>query len=105
MVISDAYGCTAQSDPFYFDYSGIGQYASGDVTLMPNPTTGVVNIAGDFLYMCEYSVHVFNSLGKEISSSFNAASIDLSPFHNGLYIVVIKTDAGVVITNKVILNK
>ncbi len=70
----------------------VPEVSINDVRLYPNPTNGILNIEGG----SEMTISVMNMLGQiilETTASGNA-TIDLSGFESGIYMVRIKTDDG-----------
>ena len=73
------------------------------ITLYPNPTNSEVNISSENIIN---SVEIFNSLGQRVYYSvvnYNTKTIDISSFVNGVYILGINTENGV-IRKKIIKN-
>ena len=75
---------------YYFgeacDFSTVDEY-NKSFNIYPNPTTGLLNIDGDFNE--ETSVRIFNNIGQVVLSleTFNDFTIDLSDLQKGLYFV------------------
>jgi photosystem II stability/assembly factor-like uncharacterized protein len=79
----------------YSSTTGINDPVSKEITIYPNPTSGIVILSTTTSQSAISSVSVFNSIGKEVlSPQFSAASseaiIDLSSQPKGLYILLIK---------------
>ncbi|MDD3725456.1 MAG: T9SS type A sorting domain-containing protein [Bacteroidales bacterium] len=73
------------------------------ITLYPNPTNSEVNISSENIIN---SIEIFNSLGQRVYQSVVNSTekvIDISTFVNGVYILGVKTDNGV-IRKKIIKN-
>ncbi len=73
------------------------------ITIYPNPTNSEVNISSENFIN---SVEIFNSLGQRVYYSVvnsNTKTIDISSFSNGVYILRVITDNGV-IRKKIIKN-
>ena len=86
------------SDGVFLTYENNCEYAveeviTSNVRLYPNPTNGIFNIEGNG----EMTISVINMLGQTIlvSDAINNATIDLSGFGSGIYIVRIETANGV----------
>ena len=60
-----------------------------DVTIYPNPTSGIVNFSDHVQH-----VDVYNNMGHNVLSADNATSIDMSNLRKGLYIIRLTTDQG-----------
>ena len=75
---------------YYFgeacDFSTVDEY-NKSFNIYPNPTTGLLNIDGDFNE--ETSLRIFNNIGQVVLSleTFNDLTIDLSDLQKGLYFV------------------
>ena len=66
------------------------------ITIYPNPTSSEVNISSENIIN---SIEIFNSLGQRVYYSVvNSIEkvIDISSFTNGVYILGVKTDNGVI---------
>lgn len=68
-----------------------------DLNIYPNPTTSVLNIAGDLGILANASFKVYDMLGKEVKSqnltfSSDNTSIDVSTLKEGVYMLVISKD-------------
>ena len=73
------------------------------ITLYPNPTKSEVNISSENIIN---SIEIFNSLGQRVYYSVvnsNTKTIDISSFVNGVYILGVNTENGV-IRKKIIKN-
>jgi len=73
------------------------------ITLYPNPTNSEVNISSENIIN---SIEIFNSLGQRVYQSvvnFKEKVIDISSFVNGVYILGVNTENGV-IRKKIIKN-
>ena len=73
------------------------------ITLYPNPSNSEVNISSENIIN---SIEIFNSLGQRVYQSVvnsNTKTIDISSFTNGVYILGVNTENGV-IRKKIIKN-
>ena len=73
------------------------------ITIYPNPTNSEVNISSQNIIN---SIEIFNSLGQRVYQSVvnsNTKTIDISSFSNGVYILGVNTENGV-IRKKIIKN-
>jgi len=63
---------------------------TGNITIYPNPTNGIVNIA------CQTNeqIMLLNSIGQRLRTYDSGEIIDLSLFDNGLYLIQIADDRG-----------
>ncbi|MDD3152595.1 MAG: T9SS type A sorting domain-containing protein, partial [Bacteroidales bacterium] len=87
--------------------TGVEDYNSLNVNIYPNPTTGEVNIAANANIK---SISVYNSVGALVetmctSSPQNAATIDLSRYSAGIYMLTITTEEGVSVIKKVVVAR
>lgn len=87
---------------------GLEENSWVDVQFSPNPTTGIVNITGEYAAQGSYTLNVTDLTGKQIfTADLNGTSInqllDLSGLVNGIYLVHIKGEQGVY-TEKVLLR-
>lgn len=83
---------------------GIKTNVLSEVSLFPNPTTGILNINA---IEANSSVEVFNVIGDKVYSNSllkGTNSIDLSGLANGAYFVKLNSN-GQIITKKVVLSK
>ena len=75
------------------EHTAVAEVSENNVSLYPNPTNGILNIEGNG----EMTISVMNTLGQkvlEIAATDNA-TIDLSGFGSGIYMVRIETGTGV----------
>lgn len=83
---------------------------SKNVTIVPNPTSGLINIAVILANKENLTISVSNTLGQEvISNKYNAItndliSLDLSNFNNGVYFVTVSNGKDKMV-QRLILNK
>ena len=98
-------GCTSpMSDPFL--YVGVEEKIGAEnVTVFPNPTTGIVYIRISGRQTSVFDTEIFNTLGKSVFSSKNQAAIDLSGLAGGIYYLCLRTDRSEYVTKKLILIK
>ncbi len=80
--------------------TGVDVIDNNSVSLYPNPTTGIVNIANAE----NNTVVVYNMIGQVVISVENTQSIDMSAFENGTYIVKVVSE-NETITKKINLIK
>lgn len=79
---------------------GNGEFSNSasDVTVYPNPTTGILNFSSKSEVQ---NVSVFDLSGRKISE-FNSSQINISALPKGIYLVKISTKDGKTITKKVV---
>ena len=71
----------------------VGENSAANVTLYPNPTTGIVNVKADKMQ----KITIVNAIGQVVmtqSVDNDEAMIDMSAFENGMYLVNITTESG-----------
>lgn len=108
--ITDANGCA-----FYYSNDitftmgtniGISSYENNkNLTVYPNPTTGIITIDSDLLKKGEFEVAVYDVYGKLLLKNKNNLSIDLSTLDNGIYFVSISSESLGTINKKINLIK
>lgn len=85
--------CTALSDCYIYNYVGINPNQSKNISVYPNPTTGIIKLAGN---KKPFSVIISDITGKTIyASEFTTTDreliIDISNQPNGVYFINIQT--------------
>ena len=91
--------------------TGIASYDGSDLTLYPNPTTGVVNV--QFTMNNEQfgdgEIQVFDVYGRRLSvvetgraPSLQTVQIDLSNYATGIYLIKLVNNGRVMVTGKVV---
>ena len=86
-VVTNLNNCKTESDPFDYVKTGYNDLKVLSVIIYPNPTTGQINIEGDYNYL---EIRVYNSLGDlVIKQDGSYKSIDLSPHPDGIYHMVL----------------
>ena len=92
------------------DTTDIATYDGSDITLYPNPTTGIVNIRLD-PETCNLSpeIQVFDVYGRRLAvvgtrctTSLQSGQINLSNYSTGIYIIKLVNGGRVVATGKVV---
>ncbi len=74
--------------------------ANSEVSIYPNPTTGIVNITNAE----NATINVYNQVGSLVKTATNVNSIDLSNVANGTYIVKVTTNTNTIVKN-IVLTK
>lgn len=105
VVIGDINGCTATSAAVTFVYTGIEQNNNEPISIMPNPTNGVLNLTGSIISEGNYTVEIFNTFGMKIMQVENQSILDLSFVSNGIYYLIVRSSDSRTETHKVVLNK
>ena len=87
-------------------YVGINNILDAEITISPNPTTGIFTINYPFEGgKGDVSVEITNITGKTISKlqKFKTSKFDISNYPNGIYFIKIQTENGVY-AEKIIKN-
>ena len=93
------------------DTTGIATYDGSDISLYPNPTTGIVNVqcSMDNAQSGDVEIRVYDVYGRILSvvgvnnySPLPTAQINLSRYSTGIYIVKLVNNGRVVATVKVV---
>jgi hypothetical protein len=69
--------------------TNVAEEINSNIYLFPNPSTGILNIDGNF-----NKIMIYNSLGTLIHEGFSN-TIDLSKLNNGIYSTIVRTDKGI----------
>ena len=77
---------------------GLTDYSDLELKLFPNPTHSIFNI---YINESEFSITIYNILGKMVLKSKNSKTINISNLKTGAYFVKISTDRGS-LTKKII---
>tara|TARA_R110000822_G_scaffold21569_5_gene68126 strand:- start:16 stop:858 length:843 start_codon:yes stop_codon:yes gene_type:complete len=76
---------------------GIVEYGDTQITVFPNPTTGVVTIAT----LLQVDVSIYNAWGQLVLQETNAKQVDITNLRNGMYQIILSYD-GTKFTKKII---
>jgi hypothetical protein len=79
--------------------TGINDYRLSELSVFPNPTSGVVTIEWDGNLIGRLTVSDLK--GSILIEEFSNNSVDLSALENGVYLISVETDKGV-LTTKVV---
>jgi hypothetical protein len=104
--ITDANGCVYMySAGYHFTLpTGIGSTGSEtELSIYPNPTTGLLHIDKDYFAGENFEVSVYDSFGKLVAHENNSLEIDLSENRNGIYNVAIRRSISEMVNKKIIL--
>jgi hypothetical protein len=103
-ITNTGLGCTSSASVTINVTVGVDDYSDGnELTVYPNPTTGIVNINENFISN-DYQVYLCNSFGEAVMMENNAKTIDLSDFPAGIYYLKIRGEK-VDLIKKIILIK
>ncbi len=73
--------------------------------VFPNPTTGAIEIDLNGYTSDEFTVSIFDNMGKLVLTSSNETKLDLSNLSNGLYILTVSSPNKVSVNKKITLVK
>jgi len=80
-------------------------FNTSDVELYPNPTNGLINIAGTDIRNIK-EISIFNQLGQKVmnlnASQLNNNSFDISDLNKGIYFVQLKDNSNNSKTMKIV---
>ena len=106
---TDSNGCVYQysSNLNYSFASSINQYSfrNDKYLIYPNPSTAIVHIENQFSPASSFDVTVSDISGRTILHLKNRNFVDLSPYDQGVYHLMITEEDGSSITQKIILIK
>ena len=88
-VIHQKYNFSGSKDQDFFQMgssTNVAEEINSNIYLFPNPSTGILNIDGNF-----DKIMIYNSLGTLIHEGFSN-TIDLSKLNNGIYSTIVRTD-------------
>jgi hypothetical protein len=98
--ITDANGCVYVYSVGYHYTTPTGIVDAGNISgvnIYPNPSSGLFFIENSSL-KGEYTVAVYNSVGKLVNEGRNVSSLDISTCASGIYYVRINSQAGILNT-------
>ncbi len=103
----DGGGCESEiSFPYsYLSLKINDKQTYNKLNVFPNPSDGLITIEGAFSWASDFDVIITDVVGKVISQSRKKSTFDLSGFERGLYHVIVKTQDGRLLTQKVLLMK
>lgn len=104
---TDANGCVYVYSPGYAYSTATknDELQGKNISVFPNPSTGIFDIDLNFSNPNSMRVIVYNVIGKEVMSLENSSRIDLSDFTNGIYTLSISLDNKKPFYKKVVLSK
>ena len=100
--VIDENGCISDTGFYEIDifHTSLGQVSNPNISIYPNPTTGLINVL--FLNKSTSTLSIQNILGEDIYQSVVTETgeinkeIDLSNFANGIYILELDTEYGII---------
>jgi hypothetical protein len=101
-------GCSSVSQPFNFISVSINEIARTEITVYPNPNTGLFRITGSL--GGNVTIDLVNLLGEKIAVIYQGGSnsnfnqeVDFTDVANGIYFVRVNSNQGTVL-KKIIKN-
>ena len=91
VIITDANGCTGQSNCFSFNSIGFEDFTANSIVVFPNPTSGLAEIRG--LYP-NSKMKLTDAVGRKIKLTLQANSIDLTDVSPGIYFLSVESIHG-----------
>ncbi len=79
--------------------------SNNNVKIYPNPSNGILNIESDVLKNTNFSIVVFDAMGKCVYTFKNTSTINLSDLRDGLYSVTIKLENGSTYNKNILLYR
>jgi len=110
VMIQDANGCTAFSDPVYINVTGINNpVEESGISIFPNPSKGVFYISISDDKLRNGQIEITDVAGKiiqfspaQMSNGKSDREINLEQFSNGIYFLKVAGDSGVTFRKLVI---
>ncbi len=105
--VTDVNKCnSAKSTQHQFTSVGINDISSKNTfKIYPNPSNGILNIESDVLKNTNFSIVVFDAMGKCVYTFKNTSTINLSDLRDGLYSITIKLENGSTYNKNILLNR
>lgn len=104
---TDVNGCVYQYSPgyLYSISSSINEIETKNISIYPNPTTGIVDLDFNYQKYSSANILVYDMFGKIVFNSDNNWRIDLTQLSNGIYTMAISLDQKKPLYQKIVLNK
>ena len=105
VIVSNVYGCTVLSDPY--SYVGIeSNDLDNTFIIYPNPAKDKITIINNGNLSVKTQISIFNVTGQQVLSEIynnqNQIEINVNSFSEGIYLLKIQTNDGMVIKKLVI---
>jgi len=100
--VSDTNNCTGASA--LYDISGLGVStiaSSAAIHIMPNPTTGIINITG----AGQVNISVYDVVGQMVKQAYNAEKISISDLPSGMYFIKLTSKDGQIIKQDKVIKE
>lgn len=101
--ITSSQPCVSVSEPVVWIVDGIGENEMSNLSIYPNPTSGVINVEG-LDPAVSSTIAIYNSVGKMVLSQQITSEIekmDMANLPNGLYIIQVQNKDGLVSSYKI----
>ena len=104
---TDSNGCVyVYSQGYAYSIStGIDELQGKNISIYPNPSTGIFDIDLNYQNPKKLVVLVYDTFGKLVFSIENSSRIDLTQLSNGVYTMSITLDNKKAVYKKVVLSK
>ncbi len=107
--VTDANGCMfsySANFNFSFTTSVLSIFNNqNELTIFPNPSTGIVTIETGLNENKNYVVTVLDAMGKNIITAENSKTLDLSNLENGIYFISVISENQTSVTKKISIIK
>ncbi len=102
----DPDGTTNDMGAFYFDQTYITAVDSylndNEIVVYPNPATDIINIKGSESYKRVMITNLLGSIVKDIATSNNIISLNISDLKTGIYLMILYNQNGTVFKKKIV---
>jgi len=103
---TDGNGCvSALSDPWVIYVGTDDITANRNLSVYPNPTTGMIYLKGNLLTNSDFDITIVSTFGQPVAQFRNCTSIDLNNLSSGMYQLSIRTKDNTLIRKKIIILK
>lgn len=107
--ITDANGCVYMySAGFDYTAAGVGvgpEEESGDWTIYPNPTDGILHVQFTQSPGTEFTLRLYTLTGQLAAQYTNTQTLDVSSLSNGMYMLKLVVDGKEISVQRFILNR
>ncbi|MFM1998054.1 MAG: hypothetical protein RL204_1, partial [Bacteroidota bacterium] len=92
--VTNEHGCSAMSAPIFWNYISVEELENNDISLYPNPTSGVLNITSEKLIS---TITIYDATGRKIMTEQTfgySETLDLTGLIEGVYLVAVEVPEG-----------
>ena len=104
---SNASGEARTAIQYYDSEPEIDLFATDDVIIYPNPTTGILNFKLDNVFENNFSIQICNTLGQKVFEKLDLnkdnVTVNLSSLNNGTYFITF-SNSNKTITKKLLIK-